>query len=101
MLRAELSRRAFNRGLVLVLGGIATSGLVEACGGGGNPSSGRNVRPVNRDGTGNWQVIPKGQSKFVVQLGVDADVVTATDISLPGKPNKQSVEDAINDLANN
>jgi hypothetical protein len=95
-----ISRRAFNHRLILAVGGVVALGPIQACGG-GNPAASQNVRPTNADGSGSWQLVPVGATKFVAQLGPDADVVSATDIALPNQPNKQSVQDALNDLANN
>ena len=95
-----ISRRAFNRGLLVVLGGFVTVSLVGACGGGG-PVQGHNIRPTSTDGSGDWQLVSSGQQPFVAQLGTEADIVPATDIGLPNKPNSQGEQSAINDLANN
>lgn len=83
-------------GLALLAVGV----LLEACGG-GNPVLNHNISPISKDGSGDWNVVRSGQPKFVARLGVDADIVTATDIGAANKPNKQAEQDAINDLASN
>jgi hypothetical protein len=99
-LYAEISRRAFNRRVGILLAGLSIPGVLQACGGGSAASS-RNVRPTNGDGSGAWRIVPQGQPHFVAQLGPDADIVPAADIGLPNKPNSQAEQSAIDDLANN